>query len=110
MAEDMNFGAFAMTPGDAEGLLGRLEGDDDFRAWVQTDPEAALRSVGILIARDKLPATVELPSPAEIAELRRTLETQGAIADDQQWWHPFLAVAMIFSWHPFFGRGGESES
>ena len=105
MAEYMSFG-FELTPDEADDLLEWLETNDEFRSRLQANPIAALRSVGIILSEHKLPPMVDLPTPQEVAALRAQLRDLVDEDEEGQFWHPFLAVAMIFRWHPIMPPGG----
>src|SRR4051812_32206283 len=109
--DDISFG-FALTPEEAEALLDDLATEgSQFRQDLQADPLKALRARGIAIAPHDIPETIDLLPANEVASVlgRSRRDDGGYDGDDFRPfpWHPFLAVAIMWRWHPF---GGSSES
>ena len=87
-------------------LASKLE-DPEFNEQLRTRPASVFADYGIHIPEGLIPATVELPSPERIAEIR---EAMAVLEGDDRLdfpWFPWI-FRPDFPWFPFpwFLRGG----
>ena len=70
---------------DVSALLRLSSQDDGFREELQRNPAESLKSLGLTLAPECLPAEIRLPEKAEIQNLLPTLEMADALAQQREW-------------------------
>jgi putative modified peptide len=61
---------------DLDTILDKLSRDDAFRAWVSSDPVAAMASIGVHIDGRQLPGKVTLPSKEVMMSARLAIRAK----------------------------------